>query len=80
MEAVFRPKIFRIFFPSLSAGSYRKAQEDGWNSPEKIRKFLAGILIPCYRDFRRFPAGAGPCFLTWVVCGRHMHTEWREEM
>jgi hypothetical protein len=66
MEAVFRPEIVRIFSGRLLRISCAFLQELAGNDRKKSEKFPAGILLPCSSDFRCFPAGTGPYFLTWV--------------
>ncbi len=66
MEAVFRPEIVRIFSGRLLPISCAFLQELAGNDRKKSEKFPAGILLPCSSDFRCFPAGTGPYFLTWV--------------
>jgi hypothetical protein len=34
---------------------------------KKTRRLPVRILLPCSIDFRCFPAGTGPYFLTWVL-------------
>jgi hypothetical protein len=66
MEAMFRPEIVWIFFGGFLPTSCAFRQEPARNHRKKSENFLTGILLPCSSNFRRFPAGTDPYFLTWV--------------
>jgi hypothetical protein len=65
MEAVFQPENFRIFSGDLLAFPGGKNGKLARNQWKKSEDFPAGILFPYSVDFQCFPAGTGPCFLTW---------------
>ncbi len=66
MEAVFPPKIFRIFSDDFRPISRRKAQKIGWNPPEKNPENSHWNTASTSGDFRCIPAESGDfsaCFL-----------------
>ena len=58
MEAVFGPENFRIFFGAFRSLSCAFRQELVGNHRKKSGIFPAGILLPCFGDFRCIPAGS----------------------
>ncbi len=60
--------IFWIFSGDFS-GRFPRECTRKWSkvTRKKSEDFSAGILLPCSIDFRCFPAGTGPYFLTRVV-------------
>ena len=58
MKAVFRPENFWISSGAFRSLSCTFPPETGEKSPEKIRNFPAGILLPCSDDLRCIPAGS----------------------
>jgi hypothetical protein len=60
MEAVFTPEIVLIFFVGFLPTSGAFWQEPAGNLRKTSAKFPAGILLPCFTDFRCFPAETDP--------------------
>jgi hypothetical protein len=59
VEAVFRPKNFRIFSDDFRPVPSGKDRNLTGIHRKKFGQFPVGILLPCSSDFRCFPTGSG---------------------